>query len=178
MSLKNGIIEKLKEISGSILLIGIYDQIAFQVVDNNDKITDCMIINDNKFTYNNLDQTKGRIKHYNIKKIRKTFKKKTLDNIVANYNEIKKKMHHFIKNSIYINKGKIFIYCEKDVDYDELIRRYKRYNTTINETKNEDYTLIEIDTSKAKNNRLKDIKYTISDIIYIGVDFIGDLLTN
>lgn len=178
MTLKSAINEKIKNIKGNLLLIGIYDQLAFQLVESNDNITDCMIINEKKFKYNSQDKSRGRLKRFNIKKIRKAFKKKTVENIIINYDEIKRKMHHFIKNSIYISNGNIYIYCNKDEDIDELLLRYKRYDTKINVSNEDEYILVEIDAKNAKNKKLKDIKYYIRDIIYIATDFIGDMLTN
>lgn len=178
MSLKTAIIETVKKIEGNLILIGIYDQLIFKTVDENDKITDCMIINNKKFSYGELNNGRGRVKHYNIKRLRKTFKKKTVNNIVANYDELKNKLHHFIKNSIYISKGNIYIYCNKEEDIDELVRRYNRYETTINIEEKEECKIVIIDASKAKNKKIKDIGYTISDIVFIATDFIGDLLTN
>ena len=178
MNSRNAIIEKIKEIKGNIILIGIYDDLAFNAVDNNDKIENCMILNDKKFTYGDLDKTRGRIKRYNMKKLRKTFKKKSIDNIIASYEEINNKMHHFIKNSVYITRGTLHIYCDKNDDIDEIVRRYKRYNITAKEIDEQEYKIVEVNINNAKNKKIKDFFYTISDYMYIVTDFIGDILTN
>lgn len=108
-----------------------------------------------------------------IKKIRKVFKKKKIDYIICNYDEINNYFNTFIKDSIYINKKKIYYFGNVDIDL--LKYKYGRYNTNII-IKNKN--LIEIDVSKAKNNFFKDNYYRLKDFKDKLVELIGDILMN
>ena len=85
---------------------------------------------------------------------------------------IEKYLNSFVKDSIYLSDFKIYYYNVKDSS--KLEKRYKRYDTTININKD----IVEIDSSKAKNNYFMDKLYVISDIIEIIIEVIGDVLMN
>ena len=116
-------------------------------------------------------------KTISIKKIRKVFKKKRIDYIICNIEDVNKFLRTFIRDSVYINSKKLYIYgLKKDLDVELIEKRYGRYNTKIEITKYEKEVLITINNSEAKNNKLKDFFYNISDCIYSLINLIGDLL--
>ena len=105
------------------------------------------------------------------------FKKKKIDFIICNFEDIGRFLRTFIKDSVYINKSKLYIYgYTKDIDLELLEKRYKRYNTKIEILEFENQILITIDNSNAKNNPFKDFGYYICDIGYSLINLIGDLL--
>ena len=126
-------------------------------------------------SYYNKDNKKKSFfnKTIKIKKIRKVFKKKKIDYIICNYDEISNYLNTFVKDSIYINKGKLYFYGNIDVDLLKL--KYGRYNVEINLI---DKKIIEIDTSSAKNNFFKDNYYRLVDFKDRLVEIIGDVLMN
>lgn len=168
-----------KNVSGKVLVIGLENKTVEQVLDKNENITELYTMNFNG-KKKTKDKTKGRrYKTISIKKIRKIFKKKRIDYIICNIEDINRFLRTFIKDSIYINKTKLYIYGNKEILDSELIeKRYKRYNTKISITEYNKELLIEIDNSNAYNNKIKDIFYNISDICYSVVNIIGDLLIN
>lgn len=162
--------KELKKISGSVLGIGL-DEKAQNILDKNKNVVECFLLNSNS-TGNS--KTKGRTKTINIKKIRKTFRKKSFDYIIGNFEELKPYLRSFIKNSIYLNKGKIYFYNITDFELEELENRYKRYNSKIDINKD----LVIIDNSNAKTNILKNIIYYTRDVTYDIIDYIGKILVN
>lgn len=168
-----------KNLSGKVLVIGLENKTALQVLDKNENIVELYTMNFNG-KKKTKDKTRGRRgKTISIKKIRKVFKKKRIDYIICNIEDINKFLRTFIRDSVYINKTKLYIYGNKDILDSELIeKRYKRYNTNIVITEYNQELLIEIDNSNAYNNKIKDIFYNISDIGYDMLNVVGDLLIN
>ena len=162
--------KELKKISGSVLGIGL-DEGMQNILDKNKNVVECFLLNSNS-TGNS--KTKGRTKTINIKKIRKTFRKKSFDYIIGNFEELKPYLRSFIKNSIYLNKGKIYFYNITDFELEELENRYKRYNSKIDINKD----LVIIDNSNAKTNILKNIVYYTRDLTYDIIDYIGKIFVN
>lgn len=168
-----------KEVTGKVLVIGLENKTVEQVIDKNENITELytMKFNGKKKTKDNRSGKRG--KTISIKKIRKIFKKKRIDYIICNIEDINRFLRTFIRDSIYINKSKLYIYGTKENLDSELIeKRYKRYNTSIIITEYNKELLIEIDNTKAYNNKIKDMFYNICDIGYNIVNTIGDLLIN
>ena len=165
------LIKIISDIEGFVLAIGIDDKMA-NAVDKNDKIVKCDILN-----YFSKKKEKGKVKKQktiNIRNIRKIYKKKKVDYIVCNYTQIQKYLKTFVKDSIYINKTKLYYFGELDEEL--IIKKYKRYNTKIEIKKYKNDSIIEIDNSKAKNNILKEFIYKIVDGFNNFVEVIGDIL--
>ncbi len=159
----------VKKLSGNVLGIGLSEDLT-TLIENNNNIIECNLLN---------SYVKGKFKKsffkktIRIKKIRKVFKKKKIDYIVCNYDEISNYLNTFVKDSIYINKGKIYFYGNVDIDLLKL--KYGRYDVKINLV---DKKIIEIDTSLAKNNFFKDNYYRLVDFKNHLIEIIGDVLMN
>lgn len=159
----------IKNLDGNVLGIGLSEDLIKEI-ENNDKIINCNLLNPyikgkKKFSLFN--------KTIKIKKIRKIFKKKKIDYIICNYDEINNHFNTFVKDSVYINKKKIYYFGNVDIDL--LKYKYGRYDTNII-IKNKN--LVEIDNSKAKNNFLKDNYYRLKDFKDRLIELIGDILMN
>lgn len=159
----------IKNLDDNVLGIGLSEDLIKEI-ENNDKIINCNLLNPyikgkKKFSLFN--------KTIKIKKIRKIFKKKKIDYIICNYDEINNYFNTFVKDSVYINKKKIYYFGNVDID---LVKyKYGRYDTNII-IKNKN--LVEIDNSKAKNNFLKDNYYRLKDFKDRLIELIGDILMN
>lgn len=159
----------IKGLSGTILGIGLNEELVKEI-ENNDNILECNLLNSyikgkKKFSLFN--------KTIKIKKIRKIFKKKKIDYIICNYEEINKYFNTFIKDSIYINNKKIYYFGNIDIEL--LKSKYSRYDTNILVTNK---NLIEINCSNAKNNFFKDLYYRLKDFKDNIIEIIGDILMN
>ena len=160
MTLINDLKNLCKEISGNVVTIGVDYKTVLDELDKNEK-------------------GKKRDKIVSIKKIRKIFKKKRIDYIICNIEDINRFLRTFIRDSVYINKEKLYIYGSKNnIDLELIEKRYNRYNVIINITEYDKDVLVEIDNTKAFNNVLKDMFYNIADILYSIYNAIGDLLIN
>lgn len=156
------LIEVIKKEHGKLLAIGVSNDIQ-KAINKNELITYCDVLNYS--SKKGKDGKKGKL--FNIKKLRKKYKKNKLDFIIVNYDEVKKFKKTFIKDSVYICSGNIYI-----INFNEDYNKYNRYNTTIE--KNE---IIKIDVSKAKTNAIKDKLYYFLDVCEDLVEYISDFLT-
>lgn len=165
-----------KCLSGNVLGIGVDEKIS-QILEQNDRVLNCNLLN--SLVNTKSQGKKEKQKKISVKKIRKIFKKKNVDYIICNIEEMKKHLKTFIRDSVYINKDILYIYNIKDEELkEELIRKYKRYNTKIEEIKDKDTTILKIDNKESKTNKLKDIKYSIIDTLISLFNIISDLLLN
>ena len=166
----------IKNMDGNVLGIGIENEHFISALDKNNKITICNLMN--------LNAGKGKIssgkknKTINIKKIRKKFKKKRVDYIICNINDIKDFTKTFVKDSVYINKNKLYIYGDTSYDYELLVKKYKRYNTNINIDVDDSKFILTIDNSLSKTNFIKDTIYLIIDTINNLINLITNVLTS
>lgn len=170
------LIKVLYKISGNVLCIGLPSNLNIYL-DKNEKIITCDILTNER---KNIKSIKESIKHpfksksVNINKLRKKYKKKKIDYIICDYDTVKPYLKTFIKNSIYINKNKLYFYG--NVDFELIKKRYSRYKTKIDFKKYSDGYIVEIDNSNAKNNKLKEFFYYIIDTTLNLVEIIGDIL--
>lgn len=180
MTLINDLKNLCKEISGNVVTIGVDYKTVLDELDKNEKIVNLYSMQFNgKKRSKKKEKGKKRDKLVSIKKIRKIFKKKKIDYIICNIEDINRFLRTFIRDSVYINKEKLYIYGSKNnIDLELIEKRYNRYNVTINITEYDKDVLVEIDNTKAFNNALKDIFYNIADILYSIYNAIGDLLIN
>ena len=130
--MKENIIKEIKNMKGSLLGIGIDDLSMLDAIENNSNIDLCYILSNGGKNSNKRFKLfkKGRTKKVNIKKIKKYFRKKSLDNVLCDYKVIKKFYKSFVSNSIYINKGKLFIYGNIK-ELEKIREKYERYTNDI-----------------------------------------------
>lgn len=169
-----------KVTSGNVLGIGV-DKTISEILEKNDRVLNCNLLNsyvkEDNIENTNKKKKRKKLKTIKVKKIRKIFKKKKVDFIICNIDEIKKYLRTFIKDSVYINKDMLYIYNIKDEDLkEELIKKYNRYNVKIEELKDEDTTILKIDNKESKNNFIKDKLYLIIDSLVAFVNIVADLL--
>ncbi len=177
MTLVNDLKKICKEVKGNVITIGLENKTVVSELDKNDKICNLYSM---QFNGKKRSKKTGRGstgKTISIKKIRRVFKKKNIDYIICNIGDIEYFLRTFIRDSIYINKIKIYIYGTTDnVDIELLEKRYKRYKVEINILEYTHDFLMEIDTTNAYNHFFKDFFYNIVDIIVLIYNTIGDLL--
>lgn len=153
----------IKNTEGKILGIGLSKNVI-AMIEKNKKITYCDLLN--SFTKKGKE-SKKKEKLFYIKDLRKKYKKNKLDLIIVDYNEVKKYKKTFIRDSIYICKGQIYVY-----NADESVEKYKRYKAVIKTSE-----VVEIDATKAKTNFIKDKIYYVVDTAETLIDYVSDFLT-
>ncbi len=191
------LIKIIKKFEGSVLAIGLNVDLIKRLEENMN-ILDLDTLNlidnrrKNKFSKKNLDEKVKELREHdekykiqrlktkkiNIKKLRKYYNKKKTNYLICNYEEIKRFMKYFIKDSVYINNNMLYLYGISLEDVKTIVKKYKRYNVLIKPTIKDDYFILEIDNKESKNNKIKDFFYLIHDTIENVVEFIGDILIN
>lgn len=161
---------ELKNIKGNVLGIGLTESLT-DILGENNNIDECYLMNSDS---KNTDNSRIYTKTINIRKIKKFFCKKNFDYIICNFEQIKPYFRSFIKNSIYLNRKKIYYYNINDFELKELENRYNRYNSTFEKKK--DYVII--DNELSKTNFFKNIWFYFRDLIYDVIDYIGNLFVN
>ena len=176
--MENNLINLVKQMKGITLGIGITSEKIKEAIEKNDNIRTCYLLEEPNSTFNKKRfNFNSKLKKVNIKKIRKVFKKKRIENLICNYKTIKPFLKTFIKDSVYINKGKLYIYGTEN-DLEPLIDKYKRYTDKIEIKNKKEEFLIIIDNIETKNNKIKDIGYWWKDTIDNIVDFLTSFLVN
>ncbi len=171
------LVNLIKKMSGSVVCFGLDDGFK-PAISQNDKITSCYLLEEASSSFGKKKfRFPSSRRKVNIKKIRKAFKKKKIDNVICNYDTIKGFLKTFIKDSIYINRGKLYIYGDKS-DLDFLISRYKKYNSVVTLKPFGEKFVLVIDNSKAKTSFVKDVKYWWMDTLRDFVDFLTMILAN
>lgn len=181
----------IKKFSGNVVAIGLDYELTEELEENmnifdldtinltkkkgvvSSKTKDKIIEHDEKYKIKRL-----KSKKINIKKLRRLYKKKKVDYLITNYEVIKKYMRYFIKDSVYINNNKLYLYGRSNKEIKAVLKKYKRYNVLIKPIEKKEYFIIEIDNTNSKNNKIKDIFYFIYDTFEVITDFIGDFLIN
>ncbi len=172
------LLEITNNMKGSLLGIGINDENILDVIEKNDDIHTCYLINNISLTGKKFNMTKrGKNKKINIKKLKKHFKKKSLDNVICNYEIIKQFQRSFVPNSIYINKGDLYIYGNEE-DLETLKLKYQRYTADIEITKVSDGTIMKINNQNTKNKFFKDKIYRLKDFGSDALELMTDILIN
>jgi hypothetical protein len=113
----------------------------------------------------------GHTKKITLKKLRK-FKKKRVNYLLVNYDNIGEYLNSFIKDSIYITNDYIYFVT----DNKKIEKYYNRYNTDIKTIKCNNKNIYIINTKKAKNNKVKEFIYSVLDKFDKIVDIITNLL--
>ena len=168
----NKIIQKME---GKLIGIGINDEMVIKEIDKNNNIYECDLLD--SIDLSNQESGKKKRKKY-IKKLRKKYKDKSVDYIIMDPTKIFRKLKFLIKDTIYINNKKIYIYMDKNDDYEFVIKRYKRYTKNIETIKCDDGIIINIDSTDSKKHIIKNIFYYIIDTLYNISDMIGDILVS
>ena len=172
------ILEIIENLKGSLLGIGLSDENILDAIEDNENIKTCYLLNNLSLTGKRFSITKhGKNKKINIKKIKKQFKKKSLDNIICNFNIIKQFYRSFVPNSIYLCNKTIYIYGSKE-DLKQLKNKYQRYTKNIELNKYDENYLLKINTQNTKNHFFKDLLYKIKDFGSDAANLITDLLIN
>lgn len=173
MKKNNDLKKYLKKISGKIIGIGIDDINLVDIIEKNNLVLECDLLNS---ISKNKGNSNGKAKRIQIKKIKKLYYKKTIDYMIINIEEIKKYLKTFIKDSIFLTNKEICYYVKDCYDKDLIVKRYKRYTKKIEVKEYEDGYIIKINTENTKNKFIKDKIYYIQDTLYNISDIIGNVL--
>lgn len=168
----------IKKCEGNVLAVCLDSKLMLQLNKNNN--IGLISIESNKSS--GIGEKSGKKKKLNgsktisIKKLRKYIEKKSVDVLFCNMNEMNDYYKYFIKDSVYLCCGIVYLYFDNDIDLEFIEKLYKRYDTEIESTKYKNGYIVKIDVSKAKNNYFKDKLYLLHDSLYNLIEFIGNIL--
>lgn len=173
--------DEIRKLEGNVLCIEIRDDKIMSKLNKNNKISIYELYRNEKkgiFKRRKRIKTKGG-KSVNIKKFRKIFKKKSIEYIIINIDNIYDYYKFLVSNSIYVCNTKVMVFgSSKYIDDNVIASKFKRYNVEITNYKEDDKYLCVIDVSKAKFSKIKEKFYIIIDtFINIG-DMISYILTS
>ena len=167
--------EQIKNMKGNVLAIGI-DEKLIKSIKKNDSIEAYEISRcDNVSFFSRKRRLLDRRKTVNIKRLPKYFNKKSIDYIICDFDQITKYYKYVFRDSIKLNRGKIYYYAKNEIDMDYVLK-YKRYKSKIEVKEYEKTKLIIIDNRKAKTNIFKNIIFYISDTFCNFIDFISNIM--
>lgn len=148
-------------------------------LEQNDAITVCDVLNHPKKEQGTKKAFFQKEKTFHFKKMRKTFKKKKKDMILGDIKELENHLKTFIRDSIYITKGTIYLYTwDETYDFDLLIKRYQRYSVMCKLEQCKDGSILIIPVQNTKNHYIQEKLYYVIDTIIDIIDIIGDALAS
>jgi len=176
--MENYLEKQIQKMHGTLLGIGISSEKIKKAIEENNNISICNLLEENtKGTKNKKFSILNKPRTINIKKIKKVFRKKRVDNIICDINVIKKYQKTFVKDSIYINKDKLYIYGDKN-SLKEIKTKYQRYTTDIILEDKGKQSILIINNKNTKPNKIKDIGYWWLDTFNNFIEALTTILAN
>lgn len=174
------IIDAAKKLDGKVVCVGVKDREILSALSRNsnaDIFTIDRIIYKSLF-FKNKKAYLPDGKKINMKNIKKVFKKKSVDYVICDLNEIYEYFKYFLSNSVIINKKTLYIYgTSRFIDPKVLASRYHRYGATTETIIDGDEFIIIVDNSTSKTNWFKDKWYLMVDTFHNMGDMISTSLT-
>lgn len=175
------LVEDIKKFKGNVVSIGINDDNIQKNLRKNKEISLFELeINTKRKLFSRRKRVKvSEGKSVKIKKFRSAFKKKTIEYVIIDLNNVFDYYKYMASNSIYICKKKIYIYGNSDyVDAKAVEKKFKRYKTKIESLQDDNEYLVIVDVSKAKFSLIKEKFYIIVDTFINLGDMISYFLTS
>lgn len=166
----------LKNLRGNLIGIGIEEEKYLQIIEENNNIEECNLLNSTLIDHEELGT--GKTKFLPIRKLRRRFKKKQTNAMLIHFAHIEPYLKTFIRDSIMITKEEICIYHLTSDQLEQVKKRYHRYTVTFKEEKKDDDIILFINTSSSKTWFLKNWFYFIIDTLENGMELLSDLLVN
>lgn len=173
----NQFAKKIEEITdnikGSLIVIGLSDEIILNKLKMNSEIKEIDLLN---YRGKSFEVKGGKAQFLSINDFRKRYKKKGVDYVIADIKDLKKFLNKFIRNNVYVNSQTTYLYGEKkDVNISKLVRDYETYGAKVYIEYFEDKFIITIDNTKSRENIATFINRVISDRVHFILDILGGL---
>ena len=172
------LLKEIQKMEGTLLGIGLHNKKFEKAINQNSKITICNLLEEpqkrfskHKFKVNEYSRT------VNIKKLRKVFHQKKTNYIICNSSTIKPFLKSFVKDSVYINSNKLYIYGKKK-ELQEIMPKYQRYTNDIVLKEFDKKAVLIVNNTETKNNFFKDLGYFWKDTFNNLLDALTHLLAN
>lgn len=178
MSLEQELVKVVKKLKGNLITIDVTNDKILEAIDKNKKLDEVYEFTFGGRLYPKVKNKKYH-KKYHIKKMKKYFRKKSINYFMCEISNLKKFFHVFIHDSIDLNNNTIYLYGKKDsYSIKELKYRYERYGIDVEVFENDLGFIMTIKTNKTKTSHLKNNKYYIRDSFYNIGEAISQILIN
>ena len=118
-------------------------------------------------------------KSVRIKKFRKLFKKKSIEYVIIDLNNVYDYYKYMASNSIYICKKKIYIYGNSDfITAEGVAKKFLRYTKNVKYIQNDTEYVVIVDCDNTKFSWFKEKLYVIIDTFHNLGDMISYILTS
>ena len=154
---------KTDNLFGQIVLIGNFSSNFLNKINKNKQIINCHVLSNQGDNFIN----KGLIEVVSLKKLKKRYRKKSIDFMIINYNNIKPFEKYIVRDSIYLVKNQI-IYLNSALSLKE---KYQRINIKVEGNKN-----YYISMNGVRFNFIRDYYYFIKDTIKEWFIYASDVL--
>ncbi len=169
--------ELAKNFKGNVLCIGVSDLSFLNQLSHMKSISVFTIQRNPSRSIFSRKRKKGLRedgRKVNMKKLRKAFKKKSIDYLVCDISEIYDYFKYFLYDSVVINRGKTYLYGEsKYIDPNVLARRFHRYHAKTKVETEGDSFLIIVDNKDSRGSWLLSRWYVIVDSFHN----LGDMIS-
>lgn len=172
MKIENKLCQDVKNMQGFLLGIGVDIPKILEEIEKNNAIRDCALLSTG--TGEKGKDSSSEIIH--IKDFRKKWKRKKVDYIIACSKEILPYIKYFVKDSIYINKKRIYIFDKEKENIEIYKKKYQRYIVEMEVQKCKDGYILMIENKDYKRHFIKDPFYLMVDTISDGIDQICEIL--
>ena len=162
------LLSEVKSFSGSVLGIGDISDEIVKSLNNNKKVTELNILSNKDY---NIGSGLGKGKKISIKKLRK-FKKKRINYLLIDYENIDEYIKTIVKDSIYITSDYIYFVTNNK----KIKKYYSRYSNDIKEININKSSIYVINSKDTKNNIFKEFIYSIIDSVDRMIEIITNLL--
>ncbi len=153
--------------TGNILILGTFSQKFLDKITNSEAVSFCDHLQLPPKTGKG-DKRKQQKEIVNIKTLRKKYRNKFFNTIIINYEEIAKFDKHWVADSVFLCRDKIYVY-----NYNErVLKKYQRYNVNCRAKKH-----LEIIVGDVKPGFFARKKHYLQDSLEQLFDYISDFLT-
>jgi len=171
------LLDSIKSMDGFVLGFGDFSDKITSTIDKLNSITEFTVLSGGNMSSGEKCGKKPRLKKILYKKIKKKFKNKNVNYIIASYEELEGYKRRFISDSLNLVNKSIYIYVnDEDIDINVIKRRYERYHETVEIIECRDGFVLHIEKKKYKKNIIRDKFYLIIDAIVDGFNFFGDAI--
>jgi len=175
------LLDDIKTFTGKVTLIAVNDNKIKKNLVKNNKID---IFELNRPERGKLFSKKRKLKSssgkkVSIKKFRKIFKKKSVDYLVIDLNNVFDYYKYMASNSIYICSKKIYIYGNSDyLTAKDVAKKFRRYTKNIESIQIDNDYLVIVDCTNTKYRYFKEKFYLVIDSFLNIGDMISYFLTS
>lgn len=178
MKIEKKINKYIRSLEGYVLGLGISSSAMQNEIARNEKITQCTLLED-MGKEDPKDKSKQKDLSINIRDLRKKWKWKKIDFMIAETETIFPYLKYFVKDSIYLSKTKIYLFGKPKEDIlEKILSKYKRYKVDIQLDTCEDGIIVVIRNKETKKNKIKDSFYLIADTASEFMDRGSDILSS